>query len=75
MPVRVIIKESAETVLEFDPLFETVVAPTTRSERADAFTALCGALALVAGLEVKLAPWKPGSIHSAQPLHNIESTT
>jgi hypothetical protein len=72
--MRVTLTESTGTVLEFDPAADNVLAPTTRSERADAFAALCGALALVAGLEVKFTPWEPGSIHSAQPTDNIGTT-
>lgn len=72
--MRVTITEAAETVLDFDPKSENVLAPTMTSERAAALEALCGALAVVAGLEGKLTPREPGGIHSAQPTYNISAT-
>jgi hypothetical protein len=66
--------DTVQTVLEYDPESENVLAPTTRSERAEAFEVLCGALAVVAGLESELTPREPSNIDVAQPSDNVAAT-
>jgi hypothetical protein len=72
--MRVIVEGAAGTLLDCDSESETVLAPTKRSERADAFEALCSALAVVAGLESELTPREPSNIDVAQPSDNVAAT-
>jgi len=71
--MRVTITSASQTVLDFDPTSENVLAPTKRSERADAFTASCGALAVIAGLDGYLTPRKSVDVSDLQPSDNITS--
>ena len=69
--MRVTIFEAGEAVLDFDAASENVLAPTARGERAAAFAALCGALAVVAGLDSYVAPGQSIDVNALQPTDNV----
>jgi hypothetical protein len=69
--MRVTVTDTTGTLLDFDPAIENVLAPTKRGERADAFTALCGALAVVAGLDSHLTPRKSVDVSVLQPRDDV----
>jgi hypothetical protein len=72
--MRVTIVSRTGILLEFDPAITNVLAPTKRSERADAFVALCAALAVVAGLDSDLTPRQSVDVNALQPPDNVAAT-
>jgi hypothetical protein len=72
--MRVTITDVSETVLDFNPSSKNVLIPTVRNERTAAFAALCGALAVVAGLDIHFSPRKSGSVDATQPTDDIASS-